>query len=254
MSERIQPLVKAFVLAALGMMLYVHLRDGTLAFYINQRFAWLTLLGALLFFALALALLGALLARSRPQGDEQVLVLPLGNKPSTRAEGRLSPWAALLLLLPALLGTLVPPRPLGAGAIEVRGIGLVAPDRPSTSIGRAAGEPNNILDWLRELSRAGDPTTLAGREVEVVGFVYRDPRNAPGEFWVSRFTVSCCVADAAAIGLLTRWEQTDQLKPDEWVRVVGRFGVGEFAGERLPIILAERVEVVPPPSQPYLYP
>ncbi|MCS6774866.1 MAG: TIGR03943 family protein [Thermoflexales bacterium] len=254
MSSRAHSVAKAVVLAASGVMLYTHLRNGTLAFYINQRFAWLSLLAVLLFLTLALAMLGALLARRGAWEDERELVLTLSSAQPPRSEGRLSVWAVLVLLLPALLGLLISPRPLGAGAVEVRGIGLVAPDRPSASVGRAISEPSTILDWLREFARAGDPAALAGRKVEVVGFVYRDPRNAPGEFWVSRFTVSCCVADAAAVGLLARWAQADQLKPDEWVRVVGRFGVGEFAGERLPVILAERIEPVPPPSQPYLHP
>lgn len=259
MNRNLENLLRAMVLAGGALMLYAKISDGTLAFYINQRFAWLTLVGVLLFAVLAMTMVyRAMEARRQPampaldEGD----VLPLTRK-TTKAHSHRASWLTLgLLALPVLIGFFTPARPLGAGAIEARGIGLTVPDRPggATEAQRAAAGPKNILDWLREFSRNADPAAFAGKEADVIGFVYRDPRNGTNEFWVSRFAVSCCVADASALGLLVKSDQAAQLQTDSWVRVTGKFGVGEFAGEKLPVLVAEKIEPTEQPSQPYLYP
>ncbi len=259
MSSKIENILRAMVLGGGALMLYAKISDGTLAFYINQRFAWLTLVGVILFLALAMTMVyRAMNAPSQPAINllEDGDVLPLTRK-VTRAHTHRASWLTLgLLALPVLIGFFTPARPLGAGAIETRGIGLTAPDRPGsvTQAQRVATGPKNILEWLREFSRNADPNAFAGKEADVIGFVYRDPRNAQDEFWVSRFSVSCCVADAAALGLLVKTDQAQELKTDSWVRVTGRFGVGEFAGEQLPVLMAGEIEPTEQPSQPYLYP
>lgn len=250
--------LRVLVLLALAAMFYAKLSNGTIAFYINQRFAWLSLLAVLLLVLFALSLLWQWSQQRRralptlnADEDEAELLIPLRS--ARIEERRLNGWGIALLLLPAVLALLFPPRPLGAGAVQMRGIGLIAPDRPTTTV-RTSTEPSNILDWLRAFARESDPAAFAGREVDVVGFVYKDPRAAEDEFWVARFMVSCCVADASAVGLLVRSAEAAQLQADAWVRVVGRFGVGTFVGERVPVIFAERVELTEPPAQPYLYP
>jgi len=261
MNPRLANLLKAVVLAASGLMFYSKISDGTLAFYINQRFAWLSLVAVVLYLALAMTMVYRATQQRQSQrlaGDfAEFEVIPLQARPDRRAYSHRTSWLALVLLaLPALLGFFTPARPLGASAIESRGIGLAAPDRAGTVIQaqRVAAGPKNILDWLREFSRSADPGAFNGREVDVIGFVYKDPRARPNEFWVSRFAVSCCVADATAIGLLVQTEDAGALQPDSWVRVVGRLRAGEFAGESIPIVIAERVERTQQPEHPYLYP
>jgi uncharacterized repeat protein (TIGR03943 family) len=268
MNPRLETLLKAFVLIASGLMFYAKISDGTLAFYINQRFAWLSMLAVLIFIALAASLAyRALQAQAQArepatalnEGDELSLVRAQVAQAAHQQHSQkhsLS-WVGLgLLALPIALGFFTPARPLGAGAIESRGIGLVAPDRPGsvTQAQRVAAGPKNILDWLRDFSRTANPDEFRGKEADVIGFVYKDPRSKENEFWVSRFAVSCCVADASALGLLVQTDQAASLKTDSWVRVTGKFDTGEFAGERLPMIVAEAIEPAEQPNQPYLYP
>ena len=261
MNPKVQTLLKAVVLAASGLMFYAKISDGTLSFYINQRFAWLSLVAVILYLALAMTMVYQATqqrqSEKRPGDLAEFEVIPLQARTPRRAYSHRASWLALgLLALPALLGFFTPARPLGASAIESRGIGLAAPDRPGTitQAQRVATGPKNILDWLREFSRSADPGAFDGREVDVIGFVYKDPRAKPNEFWVSRFAVSCCVADATAIGLLVQTEDAEALEPDSWVRVVGKLKAGEFAGESIPVVVAERVERTQQPEHPYLYP
>lgn len=245
-NPAVQTSLKALLLAGLALMLYSKFSSGALAFYINQRFAWLVFVGVLILAALALTMVYRLI--------EQRAAIEQGSA----ARGHRLSWPAVILVsLPILMGLFVPARPLGASAIASRGIGLSAPGGAGGNAivaQRAATGPKNILDWLRAFSRESDPAAFAGQEVDVIGFVYRDSRNAEDQFWVSRFTISCCVADAAAIGLLVETDQASTLALDSWVRVTGRIGVGEFAGEQLPVILPDMIEPTEQPEHPYLYP
>jgi uncharacterized repeat protein (TIGR03943 family) len=265
MNPKVGNLLKAAVLVASGLMFYAKIVDGTLAFYINQRFAWLSVLAVIMFVALAAALAYKVMQADKPaqrvlnEGDELSLVRARVAQAAQHQHGQMHrvSWLTIgLLALPVVLGFFAPARPLGAGAIESRGIGLIAPDRPGsvTQAERVATGPKNILDWLRDFSRTADPAAFKGKEADVVGFVYKDPRSKANEFWVSRFAVSCCVADASALGLLVQTDQAASLTSDSWVRVTGKFDAGEFAGEHIPIIVAEKIEPTEQPSQPYLYP
>jgi len=87
-----------------------------------------------------------------------------------------------------------------------------------------------------------------------VAFVYRDPRYGEGHFLATRFVVSCCVADAAVVGLVVRWPETAALQDDQWVEVRGRFAPSLLDNWKPPILIAEAVTPVETPHQPYLYP
>jgi uncharacterized repeat protein (TIGR03943 family) len=234
-----QRAVKTFVLIALGAFLYSRLMNGTLLFYINQRFVTLTLLAAV-----GLILVGASYYR-RPEQEQE------------HSHDALS-WVGLLIVsLPMVLGWLVPPKPLGAAAIGNREINIgtlssVTPPRGGIESGLVTGE-RNILDWLTEFQRLSDPAAFAGQAAHVIGFVYRDDRFSQDRFMVARFTVSCCVADAAPIGLIVQWPESASLPTDQWVEVSGRFAVGVFDGAEIPVLVAEEIVPTEPPAQPYLY-
>lgn len=256
--------MKAGVLAGLALMFYTKISDGTLTFYINSRFAWLSFVAVLLLAMLAMTLVYRLQARTgeRARGSlgegeqgregEQHLLTPALPHPHSH----LSWGSVAIMAIPMVLGLIVPARPLGASAVSNRGIGLNAPNRPGTTtvLPRASSGPKNVLDWLRDFGADADPAAFKGQAVDVIGFVYRDPRNGANQFWVSRFAISCCVADATAIGMLVQSEQAASLKNDSWVRVTGKLDVGEFAGEKVPVIRPDKVTPTDQPDNPYLYP
>jgi uncharacterized repeat protein (TIGR03943 family) len=262
MNPKLETLLKAAVLSASGLMFYAKISSGTLAFYISQRFAWLSLVAVLLFVVLALTMAYRLVegTRHKAQGtNDTALAQLITNSQSSNnssSHTRTSALGLAIVAIPALMGLLLPARPLSASAIESRGIGLSAPARPGVTIQaqRPKDGPYSILDWLREFSRTEDLAKFNGQQADVVGFVYRDPRSKENEFWVSRFAISCCVADATALGLLVQTSQASTLKADSWVRVTGKLQLGEFAGEKMPMVVAEKIEPAEQPNQPYLYP
>jgi uncharacterized repeat protein (TIGR03943 family) len=235
--------IKALALIAMGLFLYSRFFTGSLFFYINERFIWLTILASLGFI-----LVGASYRyRSKQEtGHNQ------------HQHGGLS-WAGLLLVMsPVILGLIVPPRPLGAAAMGNRDVSFKT--LPATT---AAGSDNilakpqsekNILDWLVEFQSSTDLAAFEGQQATVTGFVYRDDRFDDDSFMVSRFVLSCCAADAAPIGLVVRSPESSQFSDDSWVEVSGHFVPGPFDGAQTSFLVADSIETVDIPDQPYLYP
>jgi putative membrane protein len=258
-SPKFQDSVKALLLLALGFFLYTRLAGGTLYFYISQRFAWLTLLAMVGFVIVALSYR----FRGDPQETEEHDHHYHGHD-HDHAHGHghshgLSWPGVLLVALPVILGLAVPPQPLGASAlgnreVQIGSVSSAMPAAVQAAAARAATE-KNVLDWLLAFQASDDPVAaVAGQEARVIGFVFRDERFAPDSFMLTRFLVSCCVADASAAGLVVQWPQAAELEEDQWVEVRGHFEAGQLDGRPIPVLVA--VEVVPTtvPNQPYLYP
>ena len=157
-----------------------------------------------------------------------------------------------ILALPLLLAALSPNVPLGADAARGRLSTSVQPGGFQT----LQRDPlsYNVLDWLRAFSREADLGNFDGQEANLLGFVYRELDYPEDIFLLARITLSCCVADASAIGLPIRYEGAVTLAADQWVQVRGRFQLGEFGAELLPILTVEELLLTEPPDQPYLYP
>lgn len=229
--------LKTALLLGLGVYFVYIIASGNLSNYINERFGWLSYLAAGLFL-----LLGVFSAVQT--------LRPHHHGEHDHDHGALSWGTIAIVALPLVLGTLIPSRPLGAEAVS----GSISTSAAATSITTFTRNPleRNVLDWLRVFSAAEDYAELNGQPADVIGFVYSEPTFGENQFMVARFTVSCCVADASAIGVPVHWEE--EIPQGEWVRVQGTMQVGEFRGDMLPILRASNVEVVEQPEHPYLYP
>jgi len=245
LKESFHDVMKVLVVTALGGFLFLLMYNGKILFYINNRTAWLMIPAATVLFVIAEAF------RRRSTGDSYV---PDGEC-AGHTHHRTS-WAALLLVtLPVVLGVLIPPQPLGALAMSNRKALSSAPAAHGDSqVALVPGGERNVLDWIVAFQNSADLASFAGQQAHVTGFVYRDEMDAPDEFMVSRFIVTCCVADAVAVGLPVRWPGAETLALDQWVEVSGRFELETMADETIPVIVAAEVVPIEPPGQPYLYP
>ncbi|MCM3411547.1 TIGR03943 family putative permease subunit [Metabacillus litoralis] len=94
---------------------------------------------------------------------------------------------------------------------------------------------------------------FVGKEIELTGFVYREPDFTQDQMAVSRFTVSCCVADLQVMGTLATGDEVNNLKNDEWVKVTGVIEKADRNGVTIPSIGISSLEKVEAPSDPYIY-
>ena len=239
-----QRFLKTALFLATGIFLYTRIINGVIGFYINERFVTLTLLAAV-----GILVVGAsywLRPSSLHNHDDE----------HDHHDHGLTWLGLFIIALPLILGWLVPPQPLGADAIGNREIGIgtlssVAAPGGNENMGLVAGE-KNIMDWLNNFQHQ-DVSAFVGQEAHVIGFVYRDERFTADTFMIGRFVLTCCVADAAPIGLVVQTADAAQFQDDQWIDVTGHFIVGTFAGIEMPILVADTIEETESPAQPYLY-
>lgn len=235
-SSRWQDWLKVGVLLGMGLYLTALIVTNRLSNYINLQFGWLTILSVVL-----LLILGgwSLWQMRRPAaGSTGHLPIQLSS--------------VLVLAIPLVMGVLVPSQPLTASAIT----GGVSLSPVGGSTVQSYVKPpleRNILEWLREFSNTNNPAAFDGMEVDVVGFVYREPSMEKNQFMVARFTMSCCVADAFAIGMPVQWDGAADFKDGVWIRIQGTLTSGTFNGSAVPIITPKSVDPIDAPDQPYLY-
>lgn len=254
--------LQALILGTTGLFFLYKIWSGSLYWYINERFLVLVLFAAIALLVLAQMLIAA---RYRRLSDDNhihtdVLQVESGHVHDHPPRGKF-PWGLILLALPVLLGILIPARPLGASAVANKGLLTTPPisSRPVASQLLLEVPANNrtILDWLKLIYDLEDPQSLVGESVDVVGFVYRPLDLEDGQFMVGRFTMTCCVADAFAIGMLVNWPQAQDLPENSWVRVQGSLDIARRPTddrELLAVIHAQKITPVGEPTQPYLYP
>ncbi|MBN1877224.1 MAG: TIGR03943 family protein [Anaerolineae bacterium] len=230
--------LKPLLLLGMALFLYNRLVNGIIFFYINRRFVWLTWLAV-----------GALLLVTLSYHRTHKL-------PSNHAH-RLTWRAAALISLPVLVGWLIPPQPLGTAALssrEVNAVPQAALTLSAPAIRQATEQQRalTLLDWVLAFGEHPDPAAFAGQSADLIGFVYRREGLPPDTWLLSRFVVTCCVADATAIGILVRAPDVE-VANDTWVQVQGHFAAENVGDEQLPVLAAATVIPIEPPTQPYLY-
>jgi uncharacterized repeat protein (TIGR03943 family) len=235
-SPRWHDWLKVAVLLGMGVYLLVLILTNRLSNYINLQFGWLTLLSAILLLALGS---WSLWQMRRPTAYGAAH-LPI----------QLS--SVLVLAIPLILGLAVPSQPLTASAIT----GGVSLSPVGGSTVQSYVKPpleRNILEWLREFSNTPNPAAFDGMDVDVVGFIYREPTMESNQFMVARFTMSCCVADAFAIGMPVTSDEAADMADGTWIRIKGTLKAGTFNGNSVPVITPTSIEPIDTPDQPYLY-
>ncbi|GAC1354364.1 MAG: TIGR03943 family protein [Herpetosiphon sp.] len=227
--------IEGWILVGIATMLLRKLYDRQLTLYTHPRYLPLIGVTAVLVLVIGVARLWLISATWQSAG------------------GRVSLYG--LLLLPLLLGTLVPAKPAGSALIDPRQLNNLQgrPYRGSSPLSEADSTRWTLLDWMFARYTL-KPEEATGRPADLVGFVYHVPHAAASEFNVVRYAVVCCVADRSGASLPVHWEHGAELGNDQWVRVQGTIALRN--GDGLPeyVIEAATVTVVDQPAQPYLYP
>ncbi|GAA3411071.1 TIGR03943 family putative permease subunit [Paenibacillus hodogayensis] len=93
-----------------------------------------------------------------------------------------------------------------------------------------------------------------GKEMEITGFVYREPDMKPGQFVVSRLAMMCCSADSSPYGVLVESSLGQKLEKDAWVQITGKLSKTTYKDNEIMKLDATGVKTVQAPESPYVYP
>jgi uncharacterized repeat protein (TIGR03943 family) len=217
---------QTLVLSAIG---GVALRIGITseyANYVNEWMRWPLVVSGVLLIGLALvATLTDVLSDDHPTGP-----------------------VAWLLVLPVVIGFVVQPPALGAYVADRRS-NQVDPSRfREPAIAGLEENGENVIPVSNFVARAAtdDGSTLVDVTVRLTGFVTVDD----GEWHVTRLSIACCAADAAAFRVQV--DGAEAPPEEQWVDVVGTWveGTGTESGGT-PVLAAEDVTYVDRPKRPY---
>lgn len=244
MPHRLYRSFQALLLLALSLFFVFKLTSGQLTYYINLRFVPLTIFG-LIFLAILAQTLFNENKRSRQQEHDD------------HHDHDHTPANLWFMIVPLAIGVLIPARALDSSAFATKGFNTTGPMVSSDSAAKlfeTESQDRNILDWVKISYYEKDLASYLGQPASVIGFVYRDEQLNENQFYVSRFIISCCAADASSIGMIVNWQDAKTLKNDEWVLVKGEISSMVLKDQTLLVIDVDSVQSVPVPEQPYLYP
>jgi putative membrane protein len=169
----------------------------------------------------------------------------------TTYRSRLTPKAASaagFLVLPVVAVLVLPPATLGSFAVARRsavGAGYVA---SGADISSGPVTLNDVVAAMWSPKGMEQLSRRAGSSVSFVGFVDRREGMAANEFLLTRFVVTCCVADALSVQVRVVGARPDALQEDQWVRVTGTL----YPLPQEAVVKASTIESVPRPARPYL--
>ncbi|HEV3474896.1 MAG TPA: TIGR03943 family protein [Actinomycetota bacterium] len=217
-------------LAAWAALFWFLLLSGRTSLYLSSRTAWVVPVGAIL---LTVSAAGRL-ASARTGIPE-----PLGRR---------TVWGLGFVVLPVAVLLALPPATLGSFAASRRTLstGLV-----TTAPNLETGGPVTLASvaaagWSQDARRS--LIRRAGTSVTFDGIVARRDGQPADEFMLTRFIVSCCVADALGVQVRVVGAPPDRFRTDEWVRVSGTF----YPVGREVVVDAAAIEPIPRPDNPYL--
>ncbi len=203
---------------------------------------------------------GWILAAAFLTGNAGMYLLMISMKRGSRSamdHAGASVLPLAILTIPLLIGLLSNEQALSSAALSKRGLNtstsLSGEQAASRSL-EVIEDDRTILDWIKVFNYSDNPESYIGQEVNVTGFVYHDARLPEGQFMVSRFVITCCVADAFAIGMPMDAPEFAQMEDNTWINVKGKLDITAIDGDSAPMIRAGSIETISAPEQPYLYP
>ncbi|MDF2725404.1 MAG: hypothetical protein K0Q59_5081 [Paenibacillus sp.] len=93
-----------------------------------------------------------------------------------------------------------------------------------------------------------------GKQMELTGFVHREPDMKGSQFVVARLAMMCCSADTSPYGVLVQSAMGNGLDKDAWVKVTGTIGTTNYRGNKIMVLDATSIRKVDAPESPYVYP
>lgn len=250
--------IRMLICFGMAFMMLMLVVSGDFVFLVNPKFRILMILSILLLIIL---------------GWVQCLHL------KTRDLHSIGFWGYFFVAFPIFVYLFIPPKALDASMIEKKGITLVSskqvtnqPTSSPTSKEPTEDQTAPYKEALKEMKTTDYivfdeknyseylsvlelyPKELVGKKIRIKGFVFRDdPSLKKDEFILSRFTISCCAADASVVGVKSQFPQASILKTDQWIEVEGVLRTTKRFEFDAPMIEIQSYRLTKAPKDPYIY-
>lgn len=154
----------------------------------------------------------------------------------------------------AICVLLIKPQPLSSQSVSKRGFETdLSQIRLTTPLNfEIDSTKRTFSDWIKIISTSENPKEYDSEKANITGFVYRDETLQADEFYLARFLIRCCSADARPVVLRIKSEEAPTLENDQWLEIEGVFSTDENPDQPL-FIQMEHFKKIPLPETPYIY-
>lgn len=111
-------------------------------------------------------------------------------------------------------------------------------------------DDEDFYPWLSELFL--HPDRYEGYTITMRGYVFDDKHLGEKGFLLSRYLITCCIADAMPAGVLSVAEG-ELPEKDTWISATGTLQIREVGGQRMPTLNMQHFEKIEPLKEPYVY-
>jgi uncharacterized repeat protein (TIGR03943 family) len=236
--------LNTFAMGLWGALFLYYWHSGKLGLLIHPNYFWLTIIAGFALLTIAsLSLLKLIRQQTGWLDQHQTLLPPI--------------FTSSLLLVAAVVGLLITPKPFAGDTAVQRGLqdsAITTRVRPQTFRVNQASEQRSLIDWVRTLDVYPEPDAYIDQKVDVDGFIVYPP-NLPGIYiTLTRFVITCCAADAYPIGLPVKLSQNrTAFASDHWFNIKGKMTTETLNGKRQVVIQANSIQSIPEPQNPYSY-
>ncbi|MBD2209052.1 TIGR03943 family protein [Calothrix sp. FACHB-156] len=248
LQNLLMPWLDVLAITAWGILILKYWATGKLNLLIHPDYFWLAIAGGIALQIVGFLKAGQLLRRRRRDNVANPMhlnIFPTG-------------WGSGLLLTAAILGFIITPQVFASDKALQRGVTLdsLGTTRVKPQAFRATVRPEerSLIDWVRTLNVYPEPDAYNGQKVKVQGFVIRPPDLGKEYFFLARFVLTCCAADAYPTGLPVKLsDASNQYPADTWLEVEGQMITETLSGKRQLTIAASSLKKIPQPKNPYDY-
>ena len=164
---------------------------------------------------------------------------------------------AFVLLMTAVVGLVVTPRPFTSQTAIQRGLqdaDIVTRVKPQSFSAGKSPEKRSLIDWIRTIDVYPEPDAYAGQKVSIDGFAVHPKEFSDNYLTLTRFVITCCAADVYPIGLPVKLNETrTKYAQDQWFQVKGVMTTETLGEDRQLVVEAESVTPIEAPANPYEY-
>lgn len=250
--KKLAPWLDTLAILGWGFLLLKYWQTGKLYLLIHPNYFGLTVAGGIGLVFLGCFKLWQLLKYSRRSS------LPFDNSQLQHLAFFPPGFSSALLLITALMGIAITPKVFASQVALERGLTESLPltrTRPQEFRTATKPEERSLIEWIRTLNVYPEPDAYNGQKVKVTGFVIYPPDLPEQYFWISRFIITCCAADAYPVGMPVKLSQGSRTEfpPDSWLEIEGQMITEELKGQRKLTISPSSINQVPEPKNPYDY-
>lgn len=250
--------VKILILLSLTSLLFWLIMMNQVIFYVHPRFTILLKIADVIFFLMLFAQCMHLKNNSFKQNIPLQKESAIQNQNFGKAKYKLF-YYYVTFIFTLVIALLIPSTSLDATFISNKGLNnniadqikndIFVPENNIKNINFIKISDKNYVDVIQNLYC--HPVDYIGKSIEITGFAYIDPTTH--RVSIARYVISCCIADASAVGLAIDVGDENNLVAGHWYELQGTINTTSYKNDISPILKVTWSNEIKKPLFTYIF-